>query len=238
MRAPRTLFFALLLAVLVTGAAWAQTNDQSTAPPPANAPGPHRMGGMHDGQRGFERMAQELNLTDQQKTQIQNIFQTQRQQAQAIRQDASLTPEQRQDKLKQLRESTHQQITGVLTPEQQQKFQQLRAQHQGMGRGRMGRGEAGPGGMGPLARLNLTSDQKAKIQPILQSQHQQVQAVRQDSSLTPEQKQAKIRDIRKTTRTQIDALLTPDQQQQLQQMWQHRGPHGQQGPPPSPPSGL
>ncbi len=234
MQALKNYCFVLLLAVFVTGAAWAQTNDQSTTPPPANAPGQQRWGGKHRGQSGIERMAQELNLTDQQKTQIQNIFQTQRQQAQSIRQDTSLTPEQRQSKLKQLRDSTHQQIQGVLTPEQQQKFQQLRSEHQGMRHGKMGPGGKGPGGM---ARLNLTPDQKAQIQPIMQSARQQVQTVRQDTSLTAEQKQAKIREIHQNTRSQIEALLTPEQQQQLQQMWQHRGRRGPQAPPP-PPSGF
>ncbi len=227
MRALSKFFLAQLLAVLITGAAWAQTNDQST-PPPANAPGQQRWSGKHHGQSGIERMAQELNLTDQQKTQMQSIMQTQRQQAQTIRQDSSLSPELKKDKLKQLRESTHQQMMALLTPEQQQKMKDLRAQHQGMRRGAAGRG--------PFARLNLTDEQKTKIQPLMQTQHQQVQAVRQDTSLTPEQKQAKIREIHQSTRTQIEAVLSPEQLQQLQQWRMRRGP--KHGPPPPPPSGF
>ena len=60
--------------------------------------------------------------------------------------------------------------------------------------------------------------------------------MRLDSSLTPEQRQAKVRDIRQGTKSQIDALLTPEQQQQLKQMWKGRG--GKHGPPPAPPSGF
>jgi Spy/CpxP family protein refolding chaperone len=170
-------------------------------------------------------MAQHLNLTDQQKTQIQQIFQAQHTQVQSIQQDTSLTPQQKQDKFRQLRESTHEQVTAVLTPEQQQQLQQMRWRHEGVG-----------GGMGPFARLNLTSDQKSKIQPLLQAQRQQVEAVRLDSSLTPEQKRAKVREIRQGTKSQIDALLTPEQQQQLKEMRKGRG--GKHGPPPAPPSGF
>ncbi|MBZ5630120.1 MAG: hypothetical protein LAO06_14775 [Acidobacteriia bacterium] len=219
MRAFTRISITLLLTTLLAAALLAQT----ATPPADNGPAPHRMGAMS--QRGFERMAQQLNLTDPQKTQIQGLFQAQRTQAQSIWQDSSLTPQQRQDKFRQLRESTHQQVTAVLTPEQQRQMQQMRAQREGMG-----------GGMGPFARLNLTSDQKSKIQPLIQSQHQQVQAVRLDSSLTPEQRQAKVRDIRQGTKSQIDALLTPEQQQQLKQMWKGRG--GKHGPPPAPPSGF
>ncbi|MBZ5568471.1 MAG: hypothetical protein LAN64_11540 [Acidobacteriia bacterium] len=219
MRAFTRISIALLLTTLLAAALSAQT----TTPPADNAPGPHRMGAMS--QRGFEHMAQQLNLTDQQKAQIQGLFQTQRTQALSIRQDSSLTPQEKQDKFRQLRESTHQQVTAVLTAEQQQQLQQMRAHHERMG-----------GGMGPFARLNLTSDQRSKIEPLLQSQRQQVQAVRLDSSLTPEQKQAKVRDIRQSTKSQIDAVLTPEQQQQRKEMWRGRG--GKHGPPPAPPSGF
>jgi Spy/CpxP family protein refolding chaperone len=206
-----------------------------TAPAPSDnaAAAPHKMMPRHDG--GFERMAQQLNLTDQQKTQIQGFTQAGRQQALSIKEDATLTPEQKRDKFRQLRASTHQQVVGVLTPEQQQQMKQLRSQHAGMGRGKgagMGRG------MGPLARLNLTDDQRAKIQPILQSSRQQAQAVRNDATLTPEQKQAKMRDIHQGAMTQMNSLLTPEQQQQWQQMRQHRGPGGKHEPPPTPPSGF
>ena len=224
MRAITRVSIALLLGILITGGAWAQTTDQNATP--NTAPGPQKMMGRRgDGQRGFDRMAQQLNLTDQQKTQMQSLMQNQRQQVQAVRNDSSLTPQQKQDKLKLLRESNHQQMMAILTPDQQQKAQQLRSEYQGMGKGRMG------GGMGPMARLNLTPEQKSKLGPIFESSRQQVQAVRNDSSLTPEQKKAKLSEIRQNTQSQVNGVLTPEQQQQMQQMRQNR--RGKQGPPPS-----
>ena len=194
-------------------------SDNATAAPQKTMP-------RHRG--GFERMAQQLNLTDQQKTQIQGFTQAGRRQALSIKQDTSLTPEQKRDKFRQLRASTHQQVLGVLTPEQQQQMKQLRSRHAGRGRGR-----------GPLARLNLTDDQRTKIRPILKSSRQQAQAVRNDTTLTPEQKQAKIRGIHQGAMSQMNSLLTPEQQQQWQEMRQHRGPGGKHGPPPpTPPSGY
>ena len=75
---------------------------------------------------------------------------------------------------------------------------------------------------GPMARLNLTADQRAKLQPILQQQHQQVQAIRNDSSLTQQQKQEKIRTLRQSSMSQMQGILTPEQQQQMQQWQQNR----------------
>ena len=226
-------FTRISIALLSMFLAAAMASQTAPAPSDNAAAAPQKMMPRHHG--GFERMAQQLNLTDQQKTQIQGFTQAGRQQALSIKQDTSLTPAQKRDKFRELRASTHQQVLGVLTPDQQQQMKQMRSRHAGMGRGKgagMGRG------MGLMARLNLTDDQRAKIQPILQSSRQQAQAVRNDATLTPEQKQAKIRDIHRGTMTQMNSLLTPEQQQQWQEMRQHRGPGGKHGPPPAPPSGF
>ncbi|MEY2496548.1 MAG: hypothetical protein QOD12_104 [Verrucomicrobiota bacterium] len=56
--------------------------------------------------------------------------------------------------------------------------------------------------------LNLTPDQQAKIQPILDQAKPQIVAIRQDA-------RQKINAIRDNARTQIRAVLTPDQQQKF-----------------------
>ena len=67
-------------------------------------------------------------------------------------------------------------------------------------------------------RLNLTDDQRAKLKPILQDQLQQQQAVHDDTSLSPEQKTAKIKAIHASFRDQISAVLTLEQQAKLKEM--------------------
>ena len=236
---------ALLLGLFMTGAGWAQTTDQNATPPASNAPDQGKTMGRHHGEQGrFDQMAQQLNLTDQQKTQVQGFMQTMQQQTQTIRQDTSLTDQQKQDKLKQLRESTHQQMMGVLNADQQQKFKQMMSEHEGMGHGKghgmgMGKGMGsgmGSGGPGGMAALNLTPDQKSKLQPIFQSSRQQAQAVRNDASLTPDQKRAKLRDIHRSSMSQFNSILTPEQQQQWQQMRQNHPKRGTA--PAAPPSGF
>jgi periplasmic protein CpxP/Spy len=94
--------------------------------------------------------------------------------------------------------------------------------------------------------LNLTSDQQQKILPILQSESQQMQTLRQDSSVAQQDKWSKMQEIRQNSTTQINPILTPDQQKKFAEMSGHHGPPAPgmgagpgadqgQGQPPAPP---
>ena len=89
------------------------------------------------GQRG-EKFAEALNLTDQQKADLKSIRENERQQARAIKNDTSLTAEQKKAKFKELRNSSKEQMMAKLTPEQQQKFKEMRKEHRGHRHGRKG----------------------------------------------------------------------------------------------------
>ena len=67
-------------------------------------------------------------------------------------------------------------------------------------------------------QLNLTEDQKEKITPILQDEVKQLQGLREDASLSREQKFTKYRELRDNELTQIRPLLTEDQQKKLDEM--------------------
>lgn len=78
----------------------------------------------------LQMLSEKLNLTVEQRTKIKPILQDQAQQMKAIHDDASLSQEQKMAKKKAIHESVHDQINGVLTPEQQVKFKQMK--HEGM----------------------------------------------------------------------------------------------------------
>ena len=83
--------------------------------------------------------------------------------------------------------------------------------------------------------LNLTDDQQAKIKPILENETTQMQSLRSDTSLSQEDRMAKMKQIHENTKSQINPILTPDQQKQYAEMMS-RG-HGRgagQAPPPQP----
>lgn len=74
-------------------------------------------------------------------------------------------------------------------------------------------------------KLNLTDDQRQQFQKLHQQAAQQARAIHNDSSLTDEQKQAKMQELHKQTRGQMMAALTPEQQEKLKQLWQERRKH-------------
>ena len=65
------------------------------------------------------------------------------------------------------------------------------------------------------AELNLTDAQKAQIKPILMSTRQQAQAIKADTTLTPDARKAKMKDLHKSANAQMMAILTPTQRAQL-----------------------
>ena len=94
------------------------------------------------GERG-EKFAKELNLTPEQQADLKSIRENMKQQAQAIKNDSSLTADQKKAKFKELRKSSHEQMMAKLTPEQQTKFKEMRKEHRGH-RGHGRKGEAAP----------------------------------------------------------------------------------------------
>jgi protein CpxP len=66
--------------------------------------------------------------------------------------------------------------------------------------------------------LNLTDEQKAKLQPIIADENKQMDAVRSDTSLTTDQKIQKANQIRSDASPKIRAILTPEQLQKLAQL--------------------
>lgn len=65
------------------------------------------------------------------------------------------------------------------------------------------------------SELNLTDDQKAQLKPILQDEVQQLKSVHDDASLSPDQKKAKVAEIRQSHKSQMSSILTPEQQKKL-----------------------
>ena len=61
-------------------------------------------------------------------------------------------------------------------------------------------------------KLNLTDKQTAVLKPIITAEVKDIKAVRQNDSLSKEQKQSKISEIRDAANKKINAILTPEQQ--------------------------
>jgi Spy/CpxP family protein refolding chaperone len=174
----------------------------------------------------MQGLGEKLNLTEEQKTAIEQIVANEAKEIQAIR------------------ENSRKQIDAILTPEQQKELTAIK--EGGRPRMRM-RGFAGDRLEMLAEQLNLTEAQTAAIKPIFAAEANDMKAVWQDNSLSKEQKQNKIADIRKSAREKINAILTPEQQAKWTELKEeaagqmhHRGMrqrpwHKPWGPPPPPP---
>ena len=70
--------------------------------------------------------------------------------------------------------------------------------------------------------LNLTDDQKAQIKQIREGARSQADAVKNDSSLSAEQKEAKMRQIHRDSHEQVVKVLTPEQRKQMRENMRER----------------
>ena len=85
-------------------------------------------GKSHHGQPRV-KIAQVLGLTDSQKEQLKPILKDARAQKKAIDADTKLTREEKRAKLKDLHKDTQEKIGAILTPEQKEKWAELRKEH-------------------------------------------------------------------------------------------------------------
>ena len=81
--------------------------------------------------------------------------------------------------------------------------------------------------------LDLTGDQQEKIKPILENESDQMQSLRTDTSLSQEDRMAKMKQIRENSASQINPILNADQQKKYAEMTSRmgRGGPGRSGPP-------
>lgn len=113
----KTLALTSTLAVSLAGFAAAQSATGTTATATGNTATQNESG------------KNKLGLTADQKTQIKQIRQDEKQQIQAVKADNSLSKDQKKAKIQEIRQNGTSKINGLLTPEQQQKFAQRRANH-------------------------------------------------------------------------------------------------------------
>ncbi len=91
-------------------------------------------------------------------------------------------------------------------------------------------------------RLNLNDSQTAQVRQIFTESRAQMEAIRSNASLAPEDRRAQMMTLHQGEQSRIRAVLTPDQQTKYDamqaRMRERRGDEGGQGAPvPPPPSG-
>lgn len=175
--------------------------------------------------RHMQREIPGLNLTADQKAKMKELHQRQRQEMESLR-SQNLSQDALKAKRQEMHEKYRSEMRSILTPEQQQKMDQFRKDHQGEGRFEKGdrKGDRGDKGgfkgdragfdgarVEKMAReLNLTAAQQDQLKSIygdFQSRREQIR----NSNATDEQKKTQIRDLSRQQMEAAQKVLTPEQ---------------------------
>jgi hypothetical protein len=122
------LFGVVTVAALVVLGAWgldahAQENPQASTPaqPPAGA-----FGSRTNLQNRLKQVAAELNLSPDQRTKLMATLRAEAQEARSLRQDTSLSRQEKMAKRKEILDALDAKIKAVLSPDQYAKWKELR----------------------------------------------------------------------------------------------------------------
>lgn len=137
-----SLIAIMALGGLVTFSTLAQAEDTNK---PAKPPGDHQGGPGGDMKERRAKMAEELGLSEDQKTKMGEVMKEQAEKRKALREDTTLSDEDKKAKGKALREESISKVKGILTAEQFEKWQKMQQTRRGPGGPDGPRGDHKPG---------------------------------------------------------------------------------------------
>ncbi len=179
----------------------------------------------HHHKDGREMMAKQLNLTTDQQSKLKTIHENERKEMEALK-AKSLTADQFKTQRKVLHKKYQDQMQLVLTPAQKAQMETFRAERKQNG-GKKGQWQKGGKDMtkrrGDFQKeLNLTQTQKDQLSKMRAQVKSQVQSIRNDQSLTQEQKKEKMHSLKKDEQQKFKSVLTKEQLDRLESMKKER----------------
>jgi Spy/CpxP family protein refolding chaperone len=200
-----------LAAFVVTGAC---AQDQST--------------GLADRPKGHHRMdkMQQLNLTDEQKTEVKSINEDFKQQMTDLKKsEDKITVTEWKSKMATIRKDHHEKMEKVLTDEQKASLKKMKHERSGNMK------KHGARRLEHMKKeLNLTDDQVTALKKNQEDMGQKFKAVREDKNLTEDQKKVELKKFKEQQHESLKSILTEEQLQKLDQQKKQHKHHRQQPP--------
>lgn len=197
-------FIGLAFAALIATTACAQ--DQSNGL--AERPKGHHRGGMN---------MEQLNLTDQQKTEMKAINEDFKQQMTDLKKsEDKITVTEWKGKMATIRKDHHEKVQKVLTDEQKASMKKMRKEH-----GRKFRQDKHNRIETMKKELNLSDEQTLAVEKNLAESLKKMKAVHEDKSLSEDQKKEQFKTLHNQEQEGLKKILSPDQWNKLQEMKKH-----------------
>jgi len=197
----KKIIFSALIAVVVAGGAHAQDKQ------------PHCKGFRHHAPYG---MYQQLNLTDDQKASLKSLNEDYRKQMAELKKHEDITVKEWKSRMESIRKEHRSKVDQVFTPEQKTKMEQLKQDRQKKMK------ERGKKRMETMKKeLNLTADQEAALKQQQEQMKAKLKSLREDKSLSEEQKKIEMKKFREQQHQSLKSILTEEQLNKLQQQRKH-----------------
>jgi Spy/CpxP family protein refolding chaperone len=197
--------FALAVATLVT-----QAQEKPE--------GRHERHGRH-GARHHKEFFQKLNLSEEQKSKFKALNESYHKQMQDLKKKDDITVKDWKGQKKSLREDLKAKVQGLLTSEQKAQMQKMRQE-----RGEK-RKEASEERMQRMkTRLGLSDDQVTKLKAERSGIGEKMKAIRENKSLSDEQKKEQFKQLREKQKESMKTILTDEQMKKLKEGKHKRSP--------------
>lgn len=163
----------------------------------------------------------QLNLTEEQKATFKSQRESFHKQMEALQKNDNITVKEWRNKAETLRKEHKANTESILTTEQKAQLKKMKAEaNEKQATMAKKRGER------MKTQLGLTDEQSAKIDSHRKEMGEKMKSIRENKSLSDEQKKEQMKSLMKTQKENMKSILTEDQLKKLKEM-KHRGPGGE-----------
>lgn len=168
---------------------------------------------------------QQLNLTDEQKTELKTINEDFKQQMTDLKNsEDKITVTEWKSKMSTMRKDHHEKVQKLLTDEQKASLKNMKHERKRDMR------KHGARRLEHMKKeLNLTDDQVAAIKKNHEAMGEKFKAVREDKNLTEDQKKVELKKFKEQQHESLKSILTEEQLQKLERQKKHHKRQAAQG---------
>ena len=203
--------------ITITSSAQIRRNATDSLAKPSMGMHHHKSGNGMNKSHHRHMMMNQLNLTDAQKQQAKSINDDYRNQVKDLEKNDNITLKDYRSKKASLEQEKKSKFEALLTTDQKNKMAQAKKDRSEkmkmMSDKRMGKMKAD---------LNLTDDQVAKIQEQRKNSMEQMKTIRENSTLSEEQKKEQLKGLHKNMRESMKNILTADQLKKREELRNNR----------------
>ena len=168
---------------------------------------------MHQGQHNKGMMMKEMNFTPAQKSTLKANHQEYKTKMQDLSKNENISVKDQRDRKKALRQEQKSKMEALLTPEQKNKLTGIKATKQAQ------KAEMRGQKMAQLkTKLGLSNDQASRLKSQNEATHSQLQAIKENQSLTRADKKQQMKAIKDAAKIQRKEILTQEQMKKMEEL--------------------